>query len=569
MILSRFTRTTTIVSVIILSMLFTGTDPFLPGAAHAQYPYAFAGQPEAVQRVLARERNAASAKQVLAMAQRIEETYGNLYDKLKAGRKLVIFFGPAHGRYANGYWEGEATNRISSTGLTEEYYSMLLARELYALLAANPMVEIRTTDDYLKVLRGKSDSYSNIFLHGIVQRAFDSNAFMAISQHLNNVAQTQKAYGYVNIPGIHITTDETGARFIANVRFAYRGFLTLYNRVDASGFSLKYAQTLKKKLIDLGMKSNGWENGCVGDERFTYFVDFPVSLIFETGFICNPEEESFLRKSDNQKKIARAEYETLLDTVKETFGVDISGASPVKVKDVPEAALTVFKLSRIALYYVKTSEFAKAFEVMAEMEKLSDNPVPQHLVPFKDIRTIITQAEGYYQTGRQLMLSDKHRDAGAYLSLAKKTINSRALLYALDVKYNTEYSKLILPAADADAAPKICPSPYFAAAYRKMPLTTPVIFPVEEGMSLEDAIVRALNPDKDALAKLVRSFGQVWINGAKFNFGPGLYVVTLGEDLVVTNVEAVAQVRINPCMYQNHQYLKNSYFSAEERDRSL
>jgi N-acetylmuramoyl-L-alanine amidase len=549
--------------VCVLSLLVTGT------ARAQQYPFTITGQPEAVSKIVSREQNISNAKQILAMSQRLDETYGDLYEKLKSGRRLVIFFGPAHGKYWNGYWEGAATNRISCTGVTEEYYSMLLARELYALLAANPMIEVRTTDDYLQVLKGRSDTYNNIFLQGIVQRALETNAFMAISQHLNNVAQTQKAYGYVNIPGIHITTDETGARFLANVRFAFRGFLTLYNRVDASGFSLRYAQTLKAKLIEKGMKSNAWENGCVGDERFTYFVDFPISLIYETGFICNPEEEAFLRGQENRKMIARAQYDTLLETTRDVFGVDISGGAPVKVKDTPEQMLTIFKLSRIALFYVKTSEFTKAFEVIAEIERLSDGFKEQHLVAYRDIRTIITQAESYYQTGRQLMLGNNHRDAGTYLGLAKRTINNRALLAALDAKYAAEASRLVLPATDAGTPVKLCPGQNFAPNYQRMPLNTPVIFPVEEKMSLEEAIEKALNPDRETAAKLARSLGNVWINGQKFTFGPGLYLVTLGEDLAVTNVLVASEVRLNPCMYQNHQYLKNSYFAAEERDRSL
>ncbi len=540
-----------------------------PGTAGAQYPYTLTGQPEAVAKIVAREQSIPNAKQIIAMSQRLDETYGDLYEKLKNGRRLVIFFGPAHGKYANGHWEGAATNRISCTGVTEEYYSMLLARELYALLAANPMIEVRTTDDYLQVLRGRSDTYNNIFLHGIVQRALETNAFMAISQHLNNVAQTQKAYGYVNIPGIHITTDETGARFLANVRFAFRGFLTLYNRVDASGFSLRYAQTLKSKLVDKGMKSNAWENGCVGDERFTYFVDFPISLIYETGFICSPEEEAFLRDQEKRKMIARAQYDTFLETTKDVFGVDISGAAPVRVKDVPENMLTIFKLSRIALFYVKTLEYAKAFEVIDEIGRLSDGFSQQHLVPYRDIRTIITQAESYYQTGRQLLLGNNHREASAYLGLAKKTINSRALLVALDMKYAAEASRLVLPATDTGTPVKLCPDTCFAPGYQRMPLNTPVIFPVEDKMSIEEAIEKALKPDWETAAKLVRSFGNVWINGQKFAFGPGLYLVTLGEDLSVTNVLVVSEARLNPCMYQNHQYLKNSFFASEDRDRSL
>jgi hypothetical protein len=55
----------------------------------------------------------------------------------------------------------------------------------------------------------------------------------------------------------------------------------------------------------------------------------------------------------------------------------------------------------------------------------------------------------------------------------------------------------------------------------------------------------------------------------KVDFGPGIYIVGLDRNLNVVSVKPVKKVALNPARYQNHQYLKNSYFALEEKERSL
>ena len=53
------------------------------------------------------------------------------------------------------------------------------------------------------------------------------------------------------------------------------------------------------------------------------------------------------------------------------------------------------------------------------------------------------------------------------------------------------------------------------------------------------------------------------------NFCTGIYVVKLGKNLKVKKVKRVGSVKLNPYNYQNQQYLKNSYFAAGEKHKSL
>ena len=83
-------------------------------------------------------------------------------------------------------------------------------------------------------------------------------------------------------------------------------------------------------LVSRGLKPNSWGFGAVGDSRFCYFVDFPVSIIYESGFISHPEEEKKLRDPEYIKLLVDSQYSTMLETVNEVFGVDISGAQAKK-----------------------------------------------------------------------------------------------------------------------------------------------------------------------------------------------------------------------------------------------
>ena len=55
----------------------------------------------------------------------------------------------------------------------------------------------------------------------------------------------------------------------------------------------------------------------------------------------------------------------------------------------------------------------------------------------------------------------------------------------------------------------------------------------------------------------------------KFNFKEGLYLVKLNKKFQITKAKRVTQLLLDPNMYQNHQYLKNSYFAGIKKEKSL
>ncbi|RPI91220.1 MAG: hypothetical protein EHM32_10875, partial [Spirochaetales bacterium] len=285
--------------------------------AEEQLSYTTLGQPESISAVLSKENNIVYLKQAIELLKSIDDIYVNIEKSLSDGKKLVVFVDPAHGKLENGAWEGEMTGRLSATGLPEEYYSIMLSRELFKTLSVNRFIEVRSTEDFMQVMKGRSNLYKNIPFVDTVRLAAEAGAFIIVSEHLNNISSIVKASGLMNIPGVHITTDRWGNRFLSYVKDIHRGFLTLYNKYDATDFSRRYALNLKEALVAQGMRANNWQMGAVPDDRFSYFVDFPISVIYESGFISNPDDEELLRDPEYQRRIVRGQYESLLETVRE------------------------------------------------------------------------------------------------------------------------------------------------------------------------------------------------------------------------------------------------------------
>jgi hypothetical protein len=426
--------------------------------------------------------------------------------------------------------------------------------------------------------------------------AGETGSFIIVSEHLNNIARILKASGLMNIPGIHIT-DRWGVRYLTYIRDTNKGFLTLYNKLDVTDFSRQYALNLKEFLLAQGMKANSWVFGAVPDDRFTYFVDFPISVIFESGFISNPDDEAMLRDPASQKKIAESQYAALLMTIREKFGVDISGRSPEKIKSPDEDMFTLLKLSRIAIFYVNACEPRKAIAVIDLMDKTYGKRDAAFIAPYREIRRTLALADGYFNTSRRLLKNKNYKGATRYIYLAKRTLRNKPLFSSLYALYSGEFSKMGVPAKEAvenipkrlarAAAPQ-------AAAFNKAfraAVTTPVILAVEDNQTLDQALRNALNPDQETAAKLLKSLqgatslSRVKVRSAspkngkpviswknvreKVHFVPGIYLVSLNRNLTVANVTRVTTVKLNPLKYQNHQYLKNSHFSREERERAL
>lgn len=594
--------TRNIISAVSIAIIMTGA------ALYAQPDSPFTRpQTQAIQSIYNAEKNPAIRERITDVINRIDQTYTSMYTNLEKGNKLVIFFDPAHGKLRNGRWQGgDATGRSSCTNLPEEYYSILISRKMYELLSKNSFIEIKTTDDYLEVLKGKSETYRDIPFSTTVEMAEKAGAFIIITEHLNNISVLHKADGRVNLPGLHITRNGYGWKVLRFVKDTYEGFLTLYNKLDASGFSYNYALKLKKILVAKGCKPNSWGFGAVGDSRFCYFVDFPVSIIHESGFVSNPEEEKKLRDPQYIQTLVDSQYAALLDTINEIFGVDISGFSVKKTGDPSVDRIDLLKLARLSVYYIKTGNPASSIRVIREMEKkYAGSKYAEHTWYFSSVKSSLVRSCNYYARAQKYRKQKKNKLARKYFWLARRSLQSAPIFTGLRDRYHHELRKTAdtvaaaKPSAPAEARPAsaVEVKPLNKASYSsyiaRAPLRRSIILPIEHSQSLESAIELALDPDAETLGKLVKSFknGKIvtkskyykysgkgkkkkrvaaWkTNVRHVRFGTGIYIVNLDGNLNIISARYVGSVPLNPGLYQNQQYLKNSYFSHDTKDRAL
>ena|GEM_PF-216601 len=568
-------------------------------------PYSIDSQPQPVRQILEREKNIESAKKIHEIVEYIDTVYGSLHERIKNGGKIVVFVDPAHGKLENGTWSGAATDRLSTTGKPEEHYSIMLSRKLYRLLTANRHIEVKSTDDFMRVMRGESDTYNNISFNDTVRLARECRAFIIVSEHLNNVSVFKKAGGLSNMPGVHLTFTRGGSKYLIHIRNTYKGFLTLYNKFDVTGASKKYSDALRANLIAKGLAPNNWDFGSVADDRFTYFVDFPVSVIYESGFISNPEEEKLLSDASHQDRIVSGQYDTLLSTIRDLFGVDISGNSPAFTT--MRAPITMMKLSRIAIHYLKNGNPQNAIYAIGLMQKsYGSSEFRNYLAPYVKVKNNIARASQLQSQAlklakgpaknRKIAIRRQAKARQLYRS-AMRHIGKRSLYAPLREHYAMEFKTAIgaRTAVSVAAPPTSTAAPaekmVSFSSVKRAGLHTPIILTIENGDSLERSIEKALGPDRATLQKLVTSFSNAGeyrrVKVASYSkkkkkmvwswkrvrqpvsFEHGIYIVRLNRTLGVVSVSKTGRVPLVAGRYQNHQYLKNSYFAPGEKTRSL
>ncbi len=553
-----------------------------------------------IQSLFRTENSTEKAKEFLSIVENINSTYSNLYESLKDGKKIVIFMDPAHGKLPDGRWQGgSATKRQSCTNKPEEFYSIIISRQIYRRLSENPFIEVKSTDDFMDVLKGDSSVYENIPFSETISLAGEAGAFMIISEHLNNVSVIQKASGIMNIPGIHVTRDNSGQKILKYISSSYKGFLTLYNKLDASDFSRQYAVNLKASLMNKGVQPNSWEHGAVGDDRFSYFVDFPVSVIYESGFISNPREEKLLRSQSYTSKLADSQYVSMLETIKDVFKVDISGKEPVQVNDGKQTSgdpVELMKLSRLAVFYMKKTDTDQAAKAVRLMEKkYGKGPYASRVACYSDFRNKIQKSEKYYNAGISNLDKKNRKTASRYFQMAYSTLSSAPVYSSYRNRYMEAMGRKSSSSQKSSESYKS--RPFFRAERdeniytEKAPKTRTIIFPVDEGQSLEAAIKSALNPDETNLRKLTASFKAAgnttlkkktvvnkktkrkkikWVSTTTpVKFSTGIWLVNLDKKLKVTKAKKVSSVALNPRKYQNQEYLKNSAFSPDTMNKGL
>jgi len=565
-------------------------------------------QTQAIDNILKMQDNKNTFNDVADIINYIDEIYGALYDSLENGGKITIYFGPAHGKDDTGRWRGITTNRIGTTGLPEEYYSILYARKLYKFLKENPFFNIVTSDDYRDVLEGKSDSYHYMKFKDEMNYAKNAGAFMVIEMHMNNVSVFSKADGLVNMPGIHMARDGYGRKLLINITGSHSGFLTLYNKFDAGDFSKQYALNIRDNLISKGYKANGWEYGAVADDRFTYYLLFPVSVIYECGFISHPEEDKKLLNEDYMDGMVTSQYEMLLKTFNDIYGINISkkifSGKNKNCKD----SIELLKLARLTIYFIREGDTKSANMSVKAMNSLYlTHQTKDSINYYNSIINTINKAEEYYASGVNYRNKKKFNKARTCF------INGKAVLNHNDI-YSTYRSKFTcaihgnkinrgksddtakpvkenIKSSDIASEKPNTKSSNSIVLAKSSPLTKPFIMTLRDGKNIEAAIKEALAPDPKSLKIITDSMNDyktisyttVKTYSAKkkqyvatrkkivndFEFRSGIFVAELNKDMKIVKVVKVSSVYLDPNKYQNHQYLKNSYFTQIEMEKEI
>ena len=526
----------------------------------------------------------------------IDEIYGNLYDSLENGGKITLYFGPAHGKDDTERWRGITTNRVGVTGLPEEYYSILYSRKLYSLLKQNPFINIAAKDEYRQVLEGKSDSYHYMKFIDVMTNAKNADAFMVVEMHMNNVSIFEKADGLVNMPGIHMARDSSGKKLLINITGTYSGFLTLYNKYDAGGFSKQYAVNIRDALVSKGYQANSWDYGAVADDRFTYYLNFPVSVIYECGFISHPVEEKKLMQNDYMDGIVKTDYDMLLKTFNDIYGIDISkNEFKGKRKDF-KAGIEVLKLARLAIYFIQHADTKSAnMAVKAMNDSYYNSQTKDSIRYYTSIINTINHAEDYYYKGTKYRNKKKFNKARTCFVNAKESLNRNEMYSAYKEKYSIAIygNKKNRNIANDNTPDTNWEKKRFETAVpvKASQVTKPFILALSSGENLENAVMESLDPDTKTLKSIsesmknykkvsmvkVRKYSSKkhrYVTTYKkkvydFDFKSGIFVVQIDRNMKIVRAERVSKVYLDPNRYQNQQYLKNSYFTQIEQERNL
>ncbi len=591
-ILSKLSFTSLTVLIFILSAIFD---------ISAQSPEIIVNHPQSVyiEKIISGEKNLSRKNDLIELVNFIDTTYGNLYERLENKDKITIFFDPAHGLLSSGKWQGDVTWRQSAAGLPEEFYSLALSRKLYGKLKQNQFINISSSEDYINALENNSEFYKNIPFSSTIKSAKSANSFMIISSHLNNIAPVWKADGKINLPGMQITCDKYGNQLLTEVKTTYQGYLTLYNKLDSSGFSYDVAINFKDNMLKNKMIPNNWDYGAVAYDRFSFFYDFPISIIFESGFISNPKEEEMLRSEISQEMIADSQYKSILNSVKTRFGIDISGSSVKKTPEYNQNTVEVLKLSQISLYFIRKTDIQSALNTCAELEttfkKNSNLKIDSYIEMKNDlisIRNNINAARNYRKQKSTKTARNYYYRA---ITVAKKSPVYYNLKYMAIKEYNELTSKKIKSSSIEDSGESyIGHPPAFIPmnlAKEKHSSATPYIFIYDSNDSLKSAIERSITDNPEKVTKLVENFKNAQTVKYKYQkyyskkdkkykwkqtktvtkvaFSKGIFIVKLDKNMKVIGAEKVSQVAFNPKKYQNKLFFKNSYLAVNEKNRLL
>jgi N-acetylmuramoyl-L-alanine amidase/uncharacterized protein YktA (UPF0223 family) len=329
----------------------------------------------------------------------IDKTYGQLISNLQKGNPIKIFLDPAHG-LINGKSSARRTRRLSWNNKTEEFYSLKIVKQLYKIFQDNKHFKIITTPSLLKAINGKRKTYNDISFLNTIHRAKKNNALLIISEHLNNV-KFVKRNKLILKKGIQFTKDKYGQDYLIHNGRIENGFLTLYNPYDVLSLSYNIAYYTRKEMTKFHFFPNPWGNAKVADTRFSFFNLFPASIIFESGFICNPKDEKRLISYKGQTQIALSHYKAIVKSFSTLSGYNlfIKGNlvknklyNPKKLK----LKISLLKKMRTIHLLVRTSKLIKSKILLLSLLKskylkLADRK--NSLKLFRDIKYIINKTK--------------------------------------------------------------------------------------------------------------------------------------------------------------------------------
>jgi tetratricopeptide (TPR) repeat protein len=585
----------------ILSALFFIFIFAYQASALDNIPISFSGP---VAKIISSENDPSTREILIETAKTLTAIYGNLYENCVQGKKIKIFMDPAHGMvfyHGSMQWQAALTWRKSTTGEPEEVYSIPLARGLYRIMSANPHFEIISSPNYLEMLQGKIDTYNDMTFDESVAGARTAHAFMIVSEHLNNIAPISKADGFVNIRGLHITCDWERNPHLSYISSIYRGYFTYYSIFDTTGMSRRIGEGFRDNMIAGGFTPNAWGNGIVGDDRFSTYINYPISIIYESAFISNPAEEALLRDKKHQDLIVQSQYSGIIEAIKNTFGVDLSSDNPIKVFDQDPSLLDSIILNRFALYYTQNMKYAKAIETIRALEQLSSPAISRdNIAAYSGLKNKIYRVMQYDKTAKWYTANGKFIKAMKSYRAAIKIMGRHPLFNGARESthdfYNYCAERIGARKIFYDNTIKRCDVfPPDMASFRtgieSHSLRTPYIVTITEGQELNEAIDLSIAPGDEIRNRIQNNVRNGYITKSVYmksyskikkryiykraqtrtraDFSPGLYIVRFNKNLSLRSVEKVSNVIFDPNRYQNQQFFKNSCLAEKTKEKSL
>lgn len=261
-------------------------------------------------------------------------------------RKFVVAIDAGHG--------GEDPGAIGNRGSREKVITLSIAQRLKKVIDADPRMEatlIRTGDYYIDLQRRRlmarekqADIFVSIHADAFTKSSANGLSVFALSQRGATSAMARALAAKEN------ASDLIGGVSLANKDVVLAKVLVDLSMTNTISESVNLGGRVLKELDKVGrLHSKRVEQANFAVLRSP---DVP-SILIETGFITNLDEERKLRSASYQKKIANSVYKALGDYYDQTpYYSQASYASPV----IASGSSSNLKNSRIAYHKVRRGD---------------------------------------------------------------------------------------------------------------------------------------------------------------------------------------------------------------------